>query len=1271
MVRLCLALATFKGSAQTTVASASTTAVVVDAGPNHRVWQYQTYEPMPNGKTVARLHQYRELAAGLNYLDAKGKWTPSVEKIEVFSGGAKAQQGQHKVVFSSNLNTAGAIDVHAADGQRLRSHIIGLIYADSTTRQAVLIAGMQDSDGEVVGDNQVLYPNAFDGVKADVRYTYRRDGLEQDVILREQLPAPEAYGMNSATTELEVVTEFINPPPAWVSDMQAEPDTESDQWISWGATSLGRGKAFSLNGEDAPASVTKRYTVINGRYFLQEKVRLPDIAPALSKLPEQASNARRRQGMASTHFTFPAAPATKSAARPMRLAMGAEASKGYVLDYVSTSTAYTNYLFQGDTTYYISGTLGLMGTSTFEGGAVIKYAPNASIFITQPCGINFQCGPYRPVIFTAIDDNTVGAIISGSTGTPVGYYANAALTFISPQSLTPVANFRISYAKQAISCIGNSLYYYNGQIINCLNGFTSYGANPQYLRNILFENVQTNFNQLLQGQFDVQNSTFCGSSYLMTIRNQPNQISTLNLVNCILANVANCQTNGPSPGTYGLSGSYNGFFNSYTFGNNQFTNAIYPLQQVGAAGCYLTSPNGFIGVGTSNLDSTWSAMLPQKTSFAPSVFSNLSITIATNFSMQAQRGSTNHPNLGYHYDPLDYVFSGVNLSSNITFSAGTAVGWFELPGSGGPGYGLGLLDGTSAVFSGTVTQPCAFVRYSVVQEGGTGLWQDLGWWGGIVNIDNYNPGNPAALITQFTRFSAAANDSNLFRDGQNGQPLMVQGTDDEFLNGAGGYNLEMSFTNCLFFRSSIGNGTSESYPYEIYRNCTFHGGLLEFGHSEDGAPYWYSCLRDCSFDGTSFAIDDPFGSNTTYENYNYNAFLSGAAQPPNEGANTITVTNFNWQNSWFGNFYLPPNSSLIQQGSTTADQVGLYHFTTQTNQVQETNSIVDIGYHYVTTDAYGNPLDSNGDGIPDYLEYPNGMPPMILTQPVSQTAIVADDVFFSVVAVGFPAPGYQWYFNGVAIGGATNATLELDDIQTNNVGNYSVTVANAYGVLNSQTAALASVTWPGSYTVVQGSLTNYDFQSDTTYYVNTNVLLYGSTILEGGTVIKFGNHPFAELVLNGPLTCLTAPYRPVLLTSKDENAMGATIDRSTGSPATNGLATYLLDDFGQTNAYRNLHLRYASVGISGINPLNVWDSQFLHCGTAVAGTGSIGLHNVLIFQATNCVATVGGVTGEFVTADQATSFCPGTYAGASLTNSLLTSIGNTTGVSLASSVLMT
>jgi hypothetical protein len=84
----------------------------------------------------------------------------------------------------------------------------------------------------------------------------------------------------------------------------------------------------------------------------------------------------------------------------------------------------------------------------------------------------------------------------------------------------------------------------------------------------------------------------------------------------------------------------------------------------------------------------------------------------------------------------------------------------------------------------------------------------------------------------------------------------------------------------------------------------------------------------------------------------------------------VTST-FNWQSSWLGDYYLPTNSLLVDAGNFDADTIGLYHFTTQTNQVKETNSVVDIGYHYVAVDEYGNPVDSDGDGNPDYAEDAN------------------------------------------------------------------------------------------------------------------------------------------------------------------------------------------------------------------------------------------------------------------------------------------------------------
>jgi hypothetical protein len=85
----------------------------------------------------------------------------------------------------------------------------------------------------------------------------------------------------------------------------------------------------------------------------------------------------------------------------------------------------TDYTLRGDTTYYVSGTVILGGTTTIEGCAVVKFAPhNPGVYIQFNGTVRCLTGPYRPAIFTARDDNTVGEIVPGSTGTPLGYYAS-------------------------------------------------------------------------------------------------------------------------------------------------------------------------------------------------------------------------------------------------------------------------------------------------------------------------------------------------------------------------------------------------------------------------------------------------------------------------------------------------------------------------------------------------------------------------------------------------------------------------------------------------------------------------------------------------------------------------------------------------------------------------------------------------------------------------------------------------------------------------------
>ena len=72
-------------------------------------------------------------------------------------------------------------------------------------------------------------------------------------------------------------------------------------------------------------------------------------------------------------------------------------------------------------------------------------------------------------------------------------------------------------------------------------------------------------------------------------------------------------------------------------------------------------------------------------------------------------------------------------------------------------------------------------------------------------------------------------------------------------------------------------------------------------------------------------------------------------------------------------------------------------------------------------------------------------PPTITTQPGNQSVTLGSDVQFSVIASSILALSYQWYFNGSALGGATDSSLNLASVSAANAGYYTVVVTNALG----------------------------------------------------------------------------------------------------------------------------------------------------------------------------------------------------------------------------------
>jgi hypothetical protein len=79
--------------------------------------------------------------------------------------------------------------------------------------------------------------------------------------------------------------------------------------------------------------------------------------------------------------------------------------------------------------------------------------------------------------------------------------------------------------------------------------------------------------------------------------------------------------------------------------------------------------------------------------------------------------------------------------------------------------------------------------------------------------------------------------------------------------------------------------------------------------------------------------------------------------------------------------------------------------------------------------------------------------PFITAQPQSRTVLIGDSVTFNVTAGGSGTLNYIWHFNGSVVGGNASS-YSKSSVQTNDAGNYYVTVGNSFGTIDSATATL-------------------------------------------------------------------------------------------------------------------------------------------------------------------------------------------------------------------------
>lgn len=120
-------------------------------------------------------------------------------------------------------------------------------------------------------------------------------------------------------------------------------------------------------------------------------------------------------------------------------------------------------------------------------------------------------------------------------------------------------------------------------------------------------------------------------------------------------------------------------------------------------------------------------------------------------------------------------------------------------------------------------------------------------------------------------------------------------------------------------------------------------------------------------------------------------------------------------------------------------------------------SLLDVGLYRVLVSNAAGTTASNSVGLKVTLLSSLNSAPVITQQPASQFVEWGSTVNFSVAATGSPAPGYQWEKNGSPMAGATNPTLTLAGVTSNDAGSYRVVVTNSGGAATSATASLTVV----------------------------------------------------------------------------------------------------------------------------------------------------------------------------------------------------------------------
>ena len=677
-----------------------------------------------------------------------------------------------------------------------------------------------------------------------------------------------------------------------------------------------------------------------------------------------------------------------------------------------------DYTFKSGFTYYIGSAVQLFGSTTIEGGAVLKFDWNFNSSLQVMGALDCRSTPYFPAILTSVDDDSYGEQLlnpasgnpfSSDDGPPQPYTTGVPYLELAYAQSNSISNLRIEYADWGVTTpvASQRLDVWDCQFVQCNYGVVNLvaGSSTDSLHNVLFADcgaavgAATNSISIQGEQVTADVGAFCLANATPSL---------IALTNSIVW--------GNSPEASSLS-TVNVAFNPDT---TNFASAD-------AGNYYLTTGSPLHNAGTSGISPRLQNELKNKTTCPPVVIpADTTNSGAMTLAPQAQRYTNGAPDLGYYYDALDYTVGMLVLNGGtVTVLPGTAIGLRNeyLPGAGVYSWwGFRLNQGSVFTSHGMPDKPVIFSDVQLVQEQAAssciasfvpdfgGITTDIApvldfrfchfyaanaWyhvWAGANEYGNYLASLNSAVNWTMQDCELHGGKISLGEPDNGG----FYGIPHTAFYGSGALTwMNNSFENMLVNLQPTYDWYDGTVNVDLAfaaRNNLFRGGFQFIVPVPASAGNW--TLTDNLFDRVEFFQSPGLPLDFDYNGYwpllpsefvyagdNSQLQTTTTGDGFTDGANEqVLAAAPPYQAGPFGNYYLPDTTALYHAGSRSVGDAGFAQYTTNPNQAKEDRgNTVNIGLHYVaaansqlSTNNPQLPLDSDGDGVPDYMEDANG-----------------------------------------------------------------------------------------------------------------------------------------------------------------------------------------------------------------------------------------------------------------------------------------------------------